>query len=165
MRTYKELPSQEYLNSILEYKEGNLYWKSRKIKNQVKEGKLAGWIDKTDYYRITIDNKKYQLHAIIWKMIYGKDPIYQIDHINHVRTDNRIENLRDTNENNKNMSKSKANTSGFTNIYINKTKCIKKYQVKFRAENYSKSFLTLEEAIIDRNKKYIEFNYHENHGI
>lgn len=34
-------------------------------------------------------------HRLIWKIHTGRDPVGLIDHINGVRYDNRIENLRD----------------------------------------------------------------------
>ena len=45
-----------------------------------------------------------------------------VDHINRIRTDNRLENLRwaTHSENNQNTNMSKNNTSGHQNIYYNK---------------------------------------------
>lgn len=158
----KELPSKEYLNSILEYREGKLYWKINKA-NRIKIGDLVvGLNNKYGYYQVCIDYKLYRVHSIIWKMFYGKDPEFEIDHINHDRSDNRIENLRDTNENNKNRSKYNTNTSGYSNIRIRNRK--KPFLVYFGIEKYSRAFLTLEEAIQHRNEKYIEFGFHKNHG-
>lgn len=157
----KELPNQTYLNSILEYKDGILYWKISPAKN-IKPGDVAGCFDR--YFRITINNERYALHNIIWKMITGNEPEF-IDHIDHNPLNNNIENLRNVShqENTKNRSKSKNNTSGYNNIIILKTgKSI--YKVKFNSEKYQKSFLTLEEAIQHRDKKYLEFGYYKNHG-
>ena len=39
--------------------------------------------------------KNRQAHRVIWLMVHGKWPEGEIDHINGVRTDNRLENLRD----------------------------------------------------------------------
>lgn len=162
----KELPSKEYLLSLFEYLDGKLYWKNKpSTKVSVNIGDEAGSLNKAGYYIIGIDSISYRTHRIIWKMFTGKDP-FEIDHINHDKTDNRIENLREVShkENGKNQSKQKNNTSGYCNIRIRKDNVKKKYQVIFRNANYSKSFLTLEEAIQNRNEKYIEFGFHENHG-
>jgi hypothetical protein len=37
----------------------------------------------------------YQAHRLAWFLFYGEWPIYEIDHINGDKTDNRIINLRD----------------------------------------------------------------------
>jgi hypothetical protein len=97
-------------------------------------------------------------------MNYGFDPIGNLDHIDHVKSNNKLENLRDVShkENHKNKTLSKRNTSGYSNIKIIERN--RKYQVCFNVEKYRKSFLILDEAIKHRNEKYLEFGYHENHG-
>ena len=160
----KELPSQDYLNSIFEYKNGKLYWKS-KTSQRTKIGEVVGSLHKYGYLTVSIKYTEYKVHRLIWKMLTGTDPEFEIDHINHNRSDNRIENLRDTKENHKNKSKYKTNTSGHSNINIDNRKRNKKYQVIFDAFKYFKSFSSLEEAIQHRDEKYIEFGYHENHGL
>ena len=163
----KELPSQDYLNSILEYRDGLLYWKVSKPKVQI--GMLAGTKNKDGYYHICIDQKVYNLHRIVWKMFNQNDPSF-IDHINHNRSDNRIENLRNVTvkDNNKNSSKRKDNTSGHSGITIAKDNRPKKYQVKLTDQDgkrIKKGFASMEEAISFRDKKYIDFGYHENHCV
>ena len=64
------------------------------------------------------------LHRLAWFMYYNEIPEKHIDHINRIRTDNSITNLRVvTNaENCKNRGKSSANTSGVTGVTWNKHK-------------------------------------------
>ena len=52
-------------------------------------------LDKDGYYHITIRHRDYLLHRVI-AMAFIPNPcdLPQIDHINRIRTDNRIENLR-----------------------------------------------------------------------
>lgn len=162
-----QLPDLNYLNSIFNIIDGELFWKISRNNNQFKvsPGDRVEILDPVSgYYRVCLDGKRYQAQNIVWKMLTGNDPIYEIDHKNHIKTDNKLENLRDTNKNTKNRSKNKNNTSGYANISISK-KNIKKFSVIFRGENYTKSFETLEEAIQHRNEKYIEFGFHENHGL
>jgi len=61
-------------------------------------------------------------HRLAWIYVNGDDEIDQIDHINGLRSDNRIENLRSISEsaNKRNMGKSKRNTSGVTGVNWNK---------------------------------------------
>lgn len=37
----------------------------------------------------------YQVSRLVWKVFHGTDPVGFVDHINGIRDDNRIENLRD----------------------------------------------------------------------
>lgn len=39
--------------------------------------------------------KNYQVHRLAWLIHYGAWPVNNIDHINGIKTDNRIQNLRD----------------------------------------------------------------------
>lgn len=47
------------------------------------------------YIRIHLNGKSYAAHRLAWKIMMGRDPEGVIDHINGIRDDNRIENLRD----------------------------------------------------------------------
>lgn len=89
----KEYPSQEYLNSILEYRNGELYWKKRG--KGIIQGKRAGNQNPNGYRNIEIDQSVYTENRIVYIMFNGDIPDgMQIDHINMIRNDNRIENLR-----------------------------------------------------------------------
>jgi hypothetical protein len=48
----------------------------------------------TGYARVSIDSKRYLAHRVAWFYIYGVWPGQFIDHINGVKSDNRISNLR-----------------------------------------------------------------------
>ena len=67
-------------------------------------------INGDDYHEITLQHKRYRLHRVVAEQwIENDDPEnkIQVDHINHDRGDNRIENLRwcTRSENMKNKSK------------------------------------------------------------
>lgn len=70
---------------------------------------------------ITYNGKKIKIraHRLAWYMSTGIYPTQQIDHINHNRSDNRLENLRECSnqENSKNRSRQTNNTSGITGVY------------------------------------------------
>lgn len=80
-------PKQEELKILFNYYNGNLYWKNT--------NKIAGTIDGKGYIHITINQKLYRAHRLIWIFMNGciEDNL-NIDHINGNRLDNRIENLR-----------------------------------------------------------------------
>jgi hypothetical protein len=110
--------TQAELKSILHYnpETGIFTWaKSRRVKI----GSIAGHVDKNNsYIRISIRCKLYQAHRLAWLYIYGELPTYHIDHINRVRHDNRIHNLREAthSQNLLNASIRSNNTSGFKGV-------------------------------------------------
>jgi HNH endonuclease/AP2 domain len=60
-----------------------------------KVGDTVGTIGKGGYLACSIDNKFHQIHRLAWLYMYGNFPFYDIDHIDGVTTNNRIDNLRD----------------------------------------------------------------------
>lgn len=84
-----------YLKSILDYDKetGIITWiKSRK---NVIIGSIAGTLNLRGYWQIGINKKLYTAHRLAWLYEFGEFPLNLIDHINGVKTDNRINNLRD----------------------------------------------------------------------
>lgn len=75
---------------------GLFTWLKRpRMTRTAKEGDRAGSISSSGYVVITICGVKYMAHRLAWFVTYGAWPAEQIDHINGVRNDNRIANLRD----------------------------------------------------------------------
>jgi hypothetical protein len=153
------------ITAIFAYKEGLLFWKfyspGRKI------NKPAGNIDSVLHYRrIQINKKRYSAYRIIWVMFNGIIPKnMEIDHINHIRSDDRIENLRlvTKSENHRNLSRSKNNKSGCTGV--NKHNGSWRSVISFNGKTiYLGSFKRLDRAIAVRKEAEKIYDYHENHG-
>lgn len=70
------------------------------------------------YLTGTIFSRKCLAHRIIWLWVHGCCP-EEIDHESHVRSDNRLSNLRII-ENSKSMVRAANNTSGITGVSFNK---------------------------------------------
>ena len=87
------------LNKLLEYRDGDLFYKPRdfghKSFNTQFAGKKAGCIDYKGYWNIKLFKKKYKAHRIIWIMHNGNIPEeLTIDHIDNNKLNNKIENLQ-----------------------------------------------------------------------
>jgi hypothetical protein len=90
------LPEVEELHRLFRYdsETGKLYWKISPIFN-VKIGDEAGSLNERGYMYVKIKNKRYRLHRVVYKMCHKVEPPAILDHINEIKTDNRIENLRE----------------------------------------------------------------------
>lgn len=139
--------NQDQIKEIFEYCDGGLYWKNDRVSVRIhsKKGTRAGNRNssKKPYRRITIGKKSYLEHRLIWIYHYGDIPQNMvIDHINQIKYDNRIENLRLAT-----LSLNRSNNS-CTNVLFNKKAKVKKYisSVKYNGKLLQKSFDNYDDA-------------------
>lgn len=92
--------------------------------NTAKAGMIVGSIGSDGYPTVTVNYYSYKVHRIIWLWWYGYFPDNQIDHINRVRNDNRICNLREVTQthNRINTGLPSNNSSGVKGVNYNKVK-------------------------------------------
>lgn len=97
------------------------------------KGTVAGGPDSHGYWRISVDHRRYLAHRLAWFYAHGEWP-EEIDHINRVRTDNRLENLRpaDTFTNKRNTPAYKSNRVGFKGVSWHV--CSKKWRSRIRID-------------------------------
>lgn len=87
--------TQKELKEIVEYNEDTGIFTWKVDKGRAKKGDIAGSPHNNGYKQIRINKKLHLEHRLAWIYVYGKPPKNDIDHINGVRTDNSIKNLRE----------------------------------------------------------------------
>jgi len=114
--------TQERLQDLLQYDKdtGKLFW--RQSRGTKKAGSEAGSVNGKGYVCIMIDGNGYQAHRLAWSLHYQEMPSQDIDHINGIKTDNRICNLRaaDDSKNAMNRRIRSDNTTGFKGVMFHK---------------------------------------------
>lgn len=85
-------------------------------------GEEAGKLSSRGYRQVGIRGALYSVHRVAWAIHFGYWPTRLIDHINGVRDDNRISNLRLANfeESSRNRRASRRNTSGAKGVTFHK---------------------------------------------
>jgi hypothetical protein len=109
----------------------------------------------------------FQAHRVAWAHFHNENPVGQIDHINHDRSDNRILNLRcvPISENVKNKAKYKRNTTGHTGVYLCKKTGKWWAQIRHQKKLHSLGrFENIEDAIQARKLAEERFGFHILHG-
>ena len=86
--------TQERVRELFDYCQttGNLIWRVTKSAT-APAGSVAGSVNKRGHVNLMVDKRMYAAHQVVYVLHHGVVPP-EIDHINRVKTDNRIENLR-----------------------------------------------------------------------
>jgi len=90
-----------------------------------------------------------------------------VDHINHIRHDNRWSNLRiaDQSENQRNRSMNKSNSSGFTGVcWCKKLDKWKSFITLNKKNKHLGYFENKDDAVEARKAANIKYDYHKDHG-
>lgn len=61
----------------------------------IRTGRLLGSTYSDGYVYMYVKTKRYKAHRLVFLYITGNFPVYQVDHKNRIRNDNRWSNLRD----------------------------------------------------------------------
>jgi len=163
MSAHEAKINQELVKQFFDYQDGKLFWKISRT-NSIKVGDEAGTLNKVGYRQIglKINNKKaiFATHRLIYLYHYGFIP-KEVDHINLVKTDNRIENLREAtrSQNNINRLPRSDNKSGVSGVYFcKKSKLwIARLWINKKCV-WMQKFNTLEEAAEVRHEKNVLIN-------
>lgn len=126
---------------------GDFTW--TESRGSIKKGCKAGCIDTEGYVRITLNGVYTTGHALAWFLHYGISANGLIDHINTIKNDNRISNLRiaSASGNQQNKRIQRNNTSGAKGVWFNKKdrRFIAQGYVK-GVKNHIGTYKTIDEA-------------------
>lgn len=137
--------TKEFLEEHCEFSQEHktLVWK-KSPSNRSTVGKPIGSLTECGYWRC----KNQLVHRLIWLMFKGELPKNDIDHINGIRNDNRIENLREVTR----MQNlwNRRNVKGY--IY---NPASKKYQVRIR-NNYKHLHIGVYDTAEEAHQAYLK---------
>lgn len=107
-------------------------------------GDIAGAANDDGYILINIGGRKYGAHRIAWRIVHGKWPDFEIDHINRDPSDNRISNLREATRS-QNCVNRKVVRKGLKGAYPNGNRWCASIKINGRVRHLG-SFATEQEA-------------------
>lgn len=133
-----------------------------KRNSRAKEGDRVGSVNDSGYLVTRIKGKPVRVHRIIWEMHFGAiDAGLEIDHINRVRSDNRIENLRLASRHEQNLNLGpRRSASNVTGVVFNKKDQRWQAQIGFKGKHiYLGQFVDKEAAVAARKSAEHEYSF------
>jgi hypothetical protein len=151
--------TQERLKELFYYDKKTGFFK--RVKGIASKGgsinNIAGCLTVRGYWKICVDGKQYTAHRLAWLYVYGNFPEGFIDHINRIKVDNKISNLRvvTRSENLQNIYKAtkKNKTSGV--LGVSWFKRDKKWQAEIQ-KNKKRIYLGRYDSLEDAKNAYLE---------
>jgi poly-beta-hydroxyalkanoate depolymerase len=117
MKYRRELPTQDRLKQLFDYKDGFLL--NKKQRGKSKKGEPIGFVNFYGYRVSRVDMEKFYVHRLIWVFHNGSLNDLDVDHIDGNRDNNKIDNLRLVNsqKNNQNIRQArKTNALGVLGV-------------------------------------------------
>lgn len=140
----------EYLQEhfTADFENGILYKNGEPVGNKVTDGYVHVYVNSTSPFKV---------HRVLWALAYGYWPTLDIDHINGIRDDNRLSNLRECTraDNARNRNKANKNSkSGVTGVFWHKLK--RKWEARIGVNGstvYLGAFIDKDDAIAARKEE------------
>lgn len=147
-RTKKPLINADYVRSILRYdpETGLIHWLTTGTGR--KPSLIAGSRQASGYWVTGIKNRIYKNHQLALLLATGRWPEHDVDHINGVKEDNRLCNLREVDHQINTQNRLKAhsnNVSGLLGAHKRKQRFIARILVN-GTPHYLGTYQTAEEA-------------------
>lgn len=179
--TVKDLPTPATLRKLLSYDPdtGLMTWKRRPLEAFATEPAGKTWntrfsgkpaftsIHDRGYMQGYIHDKIYYAHRVAYAIYHGSWPVMGVDHVNGVRSDNRIENLRDVSPsvNGRNAVMWSSNTSGVCGVGWVKARSKWVAHIKVRNKRYHLgTFDSFDDAVAARAAAEVKHGFTERHG-
>ena len=122
---------QTILKELLDYDKNTGIFTWLKTRSpRAKAGDVAGNLRPDGYIRIGVKGSLYMAHRLAWLYVYGEWPSKEIDHINRVKSDNRIDNLKNCSSRENSLNRSSSNVTGLTGV----TQVGKRFSSRIRVE-------------------------------
>ena len=151
----------ERLKELFEYDpESGLFTRAKAIKGY-RKGQQAGTDNGRGYIRLVIDGRGVLAHRLAWFYVHGEWPEGEIDHINRIPNDNRIENLRvvTRSQNLVNKGLDRRNTSGVTNVTFDRHRNRWTAQMRRDGRQYNLGRFTDKERAIEAVTRFSTDNF------
>lgn len=158
--------TQERLKELLRYDPETGVFTWHHINGRVAINGVAGCPDSYGYLQIRVDGTLYLSHRLAWLYLHGYFPV-GIDHINGIKNNNRISNLREVShsENMQNKKIHSNNTSGVQGVSWQNQRDVWCAYINVNGKRlHIGSFKELNNAIKARKSAESKHNYHPNHG-
>lgn len=122
-RTYKhdtEIDHAELIKRVDYNKETGVFTRLVAISNRSKVGDILSGKHVAGYTVVNVFSEKFLAHRLAWFYEYGEWPDGEVDHINHIRSDNRLCNLRVVahKDNGRNQTLRSTNCSGTMGVHF-----------------------------------------------
>lgn len=153
----------ERLREVIHYDPGTgaFTWigPAKRRARRVPGNRLGYPMQQHGYLETRVEGRRYLLHRLAWLYMTGKWPQAEVDHVNHIRSDNRWANLRAASrrQNAANISRSARNTSGVKGVWFDRER--HKWTAMIGGHETRRPlgrFATKEEAVAARNRAAFE---------
>ena len=133
----KRIVPVERVNQLLTYDPEKGRFFRRTSTGGRRAGNMAGTTMLSGYRQVSVDGTYYFEHRLAWYVTHGYYPAEFIDHINRVKDDNRITNLRlaTRSQNSQNLNMLCNNTSGVRGVTFDKERGLWIAQIKNDGRN------------------------------